>query len=117
MRFQCVRMDPSLAEQFRPDSASRAGDRSTPWVMRRMQLFETLASHMRVDLRGREVAVTQEHLHDTQIRTVVEQVGCERMAQRMRREFFRDAGLACVALDDVPESLARHSITTPCREQ
>src|SRR3954464_15599243 len=35
----------------------------------------------------------------------------------MRREIFVYAGLACVALDDVPEGLARHAIAAASRKQ
>src|SRR5580698_3041952 len=107
----------SLAEQFRRDSASATRDKSAARVMRLVQLFEALAGNVRVDLRSREVAVPKEHLDDTQVCTVVEQMRGERMPQRVRREFLRDAGFARVALDDVPEGLARHPIATSRREQ
>jgi hypothetical protein len=32
----------------------------------------------------------------------------------VRRKVFGDAGLVRVALDDVPESVARHAIGAPC---
>ena len=55
-----------------------------------VQLFQALASHVRVDLRSRQIAVAQEHLHDAQVRAVIEQMSRERMPQRMRRKLFRD---------------------------
>jgi hypothetical protein len=72
---------------------------------------------VRVDLGGREIAMTEQHLHDAQIRTVVEEVRRERMPQRVRRELLGDAGLAGISLDDVPEGLARHAIAAAGREQ
>src|SRR5215470_14938896 len=84
-----------------PGSAAR--------VMLRVQLFETLARHVRVDLRRREVAVPEQHLHDTQICAMVQEMGSEGMAERVRRELLGDAGLARVALDDVPEGLPRRA--------
>src|SRR6185369_18012550 len=44
-------------------------------------------------------------------------MGGKRVPQSMRRELFGDSRFARVALDDVPERLARHAIATPCREQ
>src|SRR6185437_7608561 len=86
-------------------------------MMRRMHLFQALPCHMRVDLRGREITVSEQHLYDTQIGTMVQQVRGKCMSQCMRREFLSDPGLAGVALDDVPEGLARHPIAAACREQ
>ena len=40
-----------------------------------MQLLEPLARDMRIDLRRGYVRVTEEHLHDTQVGAVVDQVG------------------------------------------
>ena len=79
--------------------------------MLRVQVFQSLARDVRVDLRGRQVAVSEQHLHHPQVGAVIEQVGRKGMAQGVRRQLFADAGLARVALDDVPEGLARHAIT------
>ena len=59
-----------------------------------VQLFETLARHVCVDLCRREVAVPEQHLHDPQIGAVVQEVGREGMAERVRRELLGDPGLA-----------------------
>jgi len=79
-------------------------------MMLGMQLFHALARHVRVDLRGRQVAVPEQHLHHTQVRAVIEQVGREGVAQCVGREIMADTRLAGVAFDDVPESLAGHAI-------
>ena len=44
----------------------------------------------------------QQHLHHAEVRAVIEQVGREGVAQGVRRQLFRDANLARIALDDVP---------------
>jgi len=67
--------------------------------------------NVRVDLRGREIAVPEQHLHDAQIGAVVDQVHSESMAQSVRRQPCCKARLARIALDDVPERLARHGAT------
>src|SRR5258708_20433262 len=41
----------------------------------------------------------------------------ESVPQGMRREFLLDAGFLGIALDDVPERLARHAVAAAGREQ
>jgi predicted secreted protein len=52
-------------------------------MMPGMQFLQTLACHMSIYLRRREVTMTEQHLHHTQIRTVIEQVRGEGMPQGM----------------------------------
>ena len=49
-----------------------------------VQLLQSLARHVRVDGRRRDVGVTEEQLDDAQIRAVIEQVSGERMPQHVR---------------------------------
>jgi hypothetical protein len=65
--------------------------------MLRMQFLHALAGHVGVDLRGRQVAVTQQHLHHAQVGAVVQQVRGEGMPQRVRREFAAELNLVRVA--------------------
>ena len=59
-----------------------------------MQLLQPLARHVGVDLRGGNVGVAEQHLHHAQVGAMVEQVGGEGVAQRVRRESaWSDAGL------------------------
>ena len=50
-------------------------------MMCRMQLFQPLPRHMRINLRSRNICMAQQHLHHAQIRAVIEQVGSEGVAQ------------------------------------
>src|SRR4029077_21126702 len=86
-------------------------------VMLGVQLLEPLARHVRVDLCGRKIAVPEQHLHHAQVRAVIEQVRGEGVPEGMRGELLGDPGLARVALDDVPEGLARHASATTRREE
>src|SRR5579862_5209077 len=86
-------------------------------VMLTVQLFQALTSYVGVDLCRGQITVPQQHLHDAQVRAMVEQMRGKRMPQSMRRKLFGDSGLTRVPLDDVPERLARHAITTPRGEQ
>src|SRR5688572_26387022 len=82
-----------------------------------VQFLHALAGNMGIDLRGREVTMAEQHLYDSQICAMVEQMGREGMAQCMRRKLLGDARLACITLDDVPKGLARHAVATPGWEQ
>src|SRR6516164_2452385 len=86
-------------------------------MMRGVQLLEPLARHVCVDLRGGKIAVAKQHLHDAQVRAVIQQVRGEGVPQSVRRELLGDAGLARVALDDVPERLAGHAIAATRRKE
>src|SRR3569832_1440410 len=94
-----------------------SGDASAPRMMLTVHLFQTLAGHVSVDLRSRQITVTQQHLYDAQVRAVIEQMRGERVPQGMRRELLGNTGFTGVALDEVPEGLARHPIAPPRREQ
>ena len=54
--------------------------------MLRVQLLQPLARDVRVDLRGRDVGMAEQQLHDAQIGAVVEEVRRERVAQHVRRD-------------------------------
>ena len=49
-------------------------------MMRGMQRFQPLTGDVRIDLRCRDIRVTEKQLNDAQIGTVVEQVRSEGMA-------------------------------------
>ena len=48
-----------------------------------MQLFESLAGHMGIDLSSRYVCMAEQHLHDSQIGAVIDQMRGKGMAQGM----------------------------------
>ena len=70
-----------------------------------------------IDLRGGDVGVAQQQLYHAQVGAMVQQVGGEGMAQRVRRQRRMDAGLARMALDQVPEGLACHALAALRDEQ
>ena len=49
-----------------------------------VDLFQSLARDMRVDLGRREVRVAEQHLHDPQVRTVIQQMCREGVPQGVR---------------------------------
>src|SRR5262245_35397164 len=50
----------------------QAASLSAARVVLRVELLHALPRHVRVDLGGREVAVPEQHLHDAQVRAVVQ---------------------------------------------
>ena len=71
-----------------------------------VDLAETGPTDVGVDLRGRDVRVTEHQLHGTQVRTPFKQVRGEGVAQRVGGDTFEDPGLSCVRSDTLPEGLA-----------
>ena len=49
-----------------------------------VQLRETLAGNMRINLRGRDIRMAQQKLHDPQISAVIQQVSGKRVTQNVR---------------------------------
>lgn len=52
----------------------------TAWVVFAVQFFQALASDVRIDLRCRQVAVPEQHLHDSKIGASVQQMRRESVA-------------------------------------
>src|SRR3546814_16129365 len=61
--------------------------------------------------------MSQQHLHDPQIRTMIEQMRSKGMSQYMGRQRLFDPGLHGMALDQIPEGLACHGLTALCNKQ
>jgi hypothetical protein len=83
----------------------------------RVQAFHALASDMGVDLGSGEIRVAEQHLHDSQVSPMIEKVGGKRMAQRVRRKWFVDAGGLRVTFDEVPERLSGHRFASSSRKE
>src|SRR3989344_6447728 len=86
-------------------------------MMFRMQALQPLTRNMRVNLRRGQVRMPEQHLHHAQIGAVVQQVRRKRMAQRVRRQRGLDVRNTCIALDVVPERLARQGFDAVAGEQ
>src|SRR5215510_2560567 len=77
------------------------------WMMAPVNFLEPCAIHMGVNLRRRDIRMTQHRLHRAQIGTSFEKMGGKRMAQGMRRYPLLDAGGQRVTANELPESLPR----------
>lgn len=82
-----------------------------------VQRLEPRPCHVRIDLGGRDIAVSQKQLNDSQIRAVIEEMGGEGMAQGVWRQGLCDPGTHGVALDEIPECLAGQGSPAPRDEQ
>ena len=92
-----------------PSGPACAGPRSlTRGVEPVIQPLHVAAVHVRVDLRRRHVRVTEHLLHRAEVRSALEQVGRERVAQLVRRDPAADPRRAGVSPEQLREALARH---------
>ena len=80
-------------------------------VIASVGLFQTIRVHMSIDLGRRNIRMAEHRLHRAEISAAFQQMGCERMAQRVRRNFFIDAGSPGVSPNDLPASLATERLT------
>ncbi len=73
--------------------------------------FGLITDDLRIDLGRCDVCMAKHFLHRTQIRTVLEQVGCESVAQNVRADAFNiDVGVACQLFQELCETLADHHV-------
>src|SRR4051794_37006485 len=87
------------------------------WMMLRVKLLQPFASDMGVDLRRRYIRVPEQDLHDTKIGAVIEEMRCEGMPQRVRRNGCIQRGARSVAFDELPERLPRHGLSASRHEK
>ena len=64
--------------------------------------FQAIRRNMRIYLRRRKIRVPEQFLHAAQVRTAVEHVRRERVAQAMRRYMLRDAAEAYILIEYTP---------------
>src|SRR4051812_28547773 len=58
------------------------------------QTFQAVFQNVRIDLRGRDVGVSQQRLHHAQVGAVVQQVAGKSVPQYVRADLFRGDGAA-----------------------
>src|SRR5258708_6520626 len=73
-----------------------------------VHLLEPGSGYVRVDLRRRDVAVSQHHLHAAQVGAVFEQVCGEGVTKDVRGDVTSDSSLPRVTNDLHPEGLTGH---------
>lgn len=71
-----------------------------------VDFFETGAADVGVDLRRRDVRVTEHELHGAEICSMLEQVSRERVAQGVGSNVFGDTSFSRIRSDTFPEGLA-----------
>src|SRR5208283_1505040 len=85
-------------------------------MKRAMDLAQVALREMRVNLRGRDIAVPQHLLHRTQIRAAFEQMGGEAMAQSVRADPRQPRIGRGPSFERLEKSLASHRAAQPCDE-
>ena len=81
---------------------------STSGMVLRMQLLQALPGHVRVNRRRRYVCMPEQHLHGTQVCTVVKQMCGKRMPQCMRRQRHMNICQQRVFFDQHPKHHTAH---------
>ena len=71
---------------------------------------------MRINFGGRDALVSQQLLHDSQIRAAFHQVSGEAVPQRVGADVFLDAGLGGEVLNLQEDALAGQSRATHAKE-
>src|SRR5438034_3281555 len=72
-----------------------------------MHLSQILSVDVCVDLCRGDVRVTEHLLNRAQVSAPLQQMGGERMSQRVRRDVFRDPGTLHILRENLPRSHAR----------
>ena len=70
------------------------------------RLTQVAANHMRIDLRGGNVGMTEHRLHAAKVRAAFEQMCGEAVADDVRRQGARDADFEAVKAEQLPKALA-----------
>src|ERR1700732_1560314 len=98
---------PKSVSAFRRARASRARMKCA------MHFAQVALREMRVNLRGRDVAVTEHLLHGAQVGAAFEQMRREAMAQRMRADPCESRIVGGPSFERLEKSLARHRAAEP----
>src|SRR5438477_4013863 len=79
----------------------------SPGVELPVHLAQVTPIEVGIDGGGGDIRMSEQLLHDAQIRAALEQVGRERMPERVRVDPGGDAGAAGVPAQDLPPAHAR----------
>src|SRR5947209_19934794 len=82
-----------------------------PRVRVEVHLAQAVAGKVRVDLRRPDVGMAEHLLQRAQVAAAGQQVGGERVSERMRAHPVLEPGAAGVALNDLVETLTREPTT------
>src|SRR5687768_15274273 len=82
-----------------------------------VHLSQSRLQHVRVNLRGGQVGVSEERLDGAEVRAAVEQVCGEGVAQYVGRERPADAGPLSARFQDLPEADAAQPLAAMVDKQ
>ena len=78
-------------------------------MRRRVRFLQALDRDVGVDLRCRKAGVTEQRLHASQIRAVIEQMRCETVPQFVRTERDRNGRVPQISFQHQPDRTWRNS--------
>ena len=84
----------------------------SPGMKSLMQILETTAVNMGIDLGCGNIGVAEHHLHRPEIGPMLQKMGGKRVAQNMRADFLTDANLQTALSDNLPETQPRHACSS-----
>src|SRR5690606_12193220 len=79
--------------------------------------LHVLGGHVRVDLRRRQVLVTEELLDEAQVRAAIEEVGREAVPEGVRRGLLAQPGDLDVLVEDLSNASRREAIAEAIQEE
>src|SRR6185437_3541845 len=111
---------------YRPPRAGRAHPKNggltppgalRPGVCLEVRLAHVVGRHVRVHLGRLDAGVAEHLLHAAQVAAALEQVGGERVPQRVRRHVLGDPGLAGMLADELEHRLAGDPLAAVVQEE
>src|SRR5208337_3680096 len=82
-----------------------------------MDVLQSLASNMRVDLCRCYICMTEHDLNRAEIRPSFQQMGCKRMPESVGMDFLVETRPKCIPSHDFPETLARQPFTRSIKKK
>jgi len=85
--------------------------------MTTMDLLQSVLRDMGIDLGGGDVGMAQHHLNGADIRTPIQEVGGEGMAQSVRGNLFADSCFESIPPNHLPKRLSREGTARKPHEE
>src|ERR1700733_8856289 len=91
--------------------------RLRPGMMCAINLLEPLFHHVRVNLRGSNIGMTEHHLHRAQISAAIQKVRCKTMTEHVRLQWLPQSRFPAEFRNCFPKSVARTCSPVAIQEQ
>ena len=71
--------------------------------------LEPMIGEVSLNLRRRDIGMTQQFLHRSKVRSIIEHMSSKGVAQDMRRQGFGNMDLEPIIFNELPKALPRHA--------